>query len=431
MFRAGGEDHLVVPIHDTQDAFAASPYRAYRYLVVRQQQGQAVEGTLIELLVERAGQEPADLATLFHELYLAQRAGKRYAPPGLRGAAFFYTVDYAYVTGYRYAQGRADGGPTRLKMMDKPRPLDKENSRDLIDGVTTNDDENWQGPNPGSPENPAILPGVTINPPPTPPVIIWPSTPTPTFPGISSPSPGWGGGGGGDGGNNASALVNQIYSNKLALYPCPGLTNNWLPLLQYAPQRSVIQRLENLTAEEKARIFHTPHGPVTTAADNWSIQAIESAGGIACNFDYYAVAVQQLPNGFNSPEDFLTCMRLTINNYLYPLFTSFSPHPSLQGESNIWTSSNPLGAILSIGAPGNNGSVIVSDYASDHWTFSTIHDPQYDNHPVSGNREFGFEVTGDGYLFYTRGVDRVDSRFVEWLGSATNPSLPLKVGHNA
>ncbi|MEQ6117958.1 hypothetical protein [Reichenbachiella sp. MALMAid0571] len=65
------------------------------------------------------------------------------------------------------------------------------------------------------------------------------------------------------------------------------------------------------------------------------------------------------------------------------------------------------------GGPGD-GSVICSDYDNDHWVFTTIEVPYwlaqgYDGeHPVSGNREFGYNVNFDGsYTFYTRGEDRI------------------------
>lgn len=72
------EEHLIVPIGDTYDRFAASPYRAYRRLVVRQRNGQPADGCIIELLVQRSGQEnEADLTRAFHELYVAQRNEQR------------------------------------------------------------------------------------------------------------------------------------------------------------------------------------------------------------------------------------------------------------------------------------------------------------------------------------------------------------------
>lgn len=70
-----------------------------------------------------------------------------------------------------------------------------------------------------------------------------------------------------------------------------------------------------------------------------------------------------------------------------------------------------MGAVIAIDIAGpDNGSVIVSHSSSDKWTFSTIYDPKYGEHPVSGNRDFGYTDNGNGsYTFYTRGVDRLTS----------------------
>ncbi|RAV27409.1 hypothetical protein [Sinomicrobium soli] len=72
-----------------------------------------------------------------------------------------------------------------------------------------------------------------------------------------------------------------------------------------------------------------------------------------------------------------------------------------------------LRAVIGIDIKGpDNESVIVSDYNTEKWTFSTIFDPKYGEHPVSGNRDFGYTQNGDGsYTFYTRGVDRL----TDWL----------------
>lgn len=52
----------------------------------------------------------------------------------------------------------------------------------------------------------------------------------------------------------------------------------------------------------------------------------------------------------------------------------------------------------------DNGSV--SKYNSTGWTFTTIHDPKYGDHPVSGNRDFGYVQAFGGLLllqeYYTR-----------------------------
>jgi len=56
----------------------------------------------------------------------------------------------------------------------------------------------------------------------------------------------------------------------------------------------------------------------------------------------------------------------------------------------------------------DNGSVIVSRHNSSGWTFSTINEPKYGSHPVSGHRDFGYVQNPNGsYTFYTRGVDRL------------------------
>ena len=59
----------------------------------------------------------------------------------------------------------------------------------------------------------------------------------------------------------------------------------------------------------------------------------------------------------------------------------------------------------------DNGSVIVSDYNILNWMFTTIYEPKYGQHPVSGNREFGVDLTSNGITVFTRGVDRITSPF--------------------
>lgn len=81
-----------------------------------------------------------------------------------------------------------------------------------------------------------------------------------------------------------------------------------------------------------------------------------------------------------------------------------------------WDAPDPIGSILNIDIPGDNGSVIVSDYNSSNWTFSTIRSPWARDHPVSGNRRFGYTSNGNGsYTFYTKGADRITQKINEWL----------------
>lgn len=92
--------------------------------------------------------------------------------------------------------------------------------------------------------------------------------------------------------------------------------------------------------------------------------------------------------------------------------STFTPYNSYGiDDSTIWNSNSPSGAIISIDIPGpDNATVITSFSSTDKWTFTTINEPKYGEHPVSGNRDFGYNDNGDGsYTFYTRGVDRLTS----------------------
>lgn len=129
--------------------------------------------------------------------------------------------------------------------------------------------------------------------------------------------------------------------------------------------------------------------------------------------DYFPVKVTQLPiiDGIRqTPEQFLEFIRKNINSFVDTDYAEFEPYQWYGvNDVSLWNSSNPLGAVIALDISGpDNGSVIVSDYSSTGWTFSTIYDPMYASHPVSGHRDFGFTVNGDGsYTFYTRGVDRL------------------------
>lgn len=68
---------------------------------------------------------------------------------------------------------------------------------------------------------------------------------------------------------------------------------------------------------------------------------------------------------------------------------------------------------IDFNAPGGIefGSVVSIVNASNRWVFATAQTPVDDDHPVSGNREFGFTRNGSQIAFYTRGVDRLSTGF--------------------
>jgi hypothetical protein len=142
------------------------------------------------------------------------------------------------------------------------------------------------------------------------------------------------------------------------------------------------------------------------------VHKIEDGWG-PINLDRYEVAVTKLPKidgAVATPEKVLAWLRLNINQVLNKELATFSDE---QASPVSWDSSNPLGAILHI-AMKDDGSVICSEYSARHWIFSTLWTKQDWEHPVSGNREFGFKQEDSRYVFYTRGADRAtEARF--WL----------------
>ena len=157
-------------------------------------------------------------------------------------------------------------------------------------------------------------------------------------------------------------------------------------------------------------------------AGDFEIQNLSDASGTVVNMDYFSVNVTTLPIGMTA-EDLLYEIRTNINSFINTEYSEFSPYDEYSGypynEGSIWNSSNPLGAILHIKIPKDQGSVICSDYQDNYWRFTTISAPYDWTHPVSGTREFGFTPNSDGsYSFYTRGVDRITQSINEWFGES-------------
>lgn len=185
-------------------------------------------------------------------------------------------------------------------------------------------------------------------------------------------------------------------------------------------------QLDKLKTIAKQSTYYTgPNNAVPiTATDVANVQNINNAYSSVVNMDYFPVTVTQLPmiNGKRAtPEQFLQHIRKNINSFVNTTYSEFA-HYNAYGtnDTQLWNSSNPLGAVVGIDIQGpDNGSVIVSSYSSSKWTFTTIHDPKYGDHPVSGNRDFGCVRNANGsYTFYTRGVDRLtgwEGSFAQWV----------------
>jgi len=116
-----------------------------------------------------------------------------------------------------------------------------------------------------------------------------------------------------------------------------------------------------------------------------------------------------------SPEAYLEQIRTNLNDDIDTSVSEFEGYRGMTGEWIRWTSGSPLGTVLSIdfNAPGGIefGSVVSIVNASNRWVFATAQTPVDDDHPVSGNRRFGFTRNGSQITFYTRGVDRISTTY--------------------
>ena len=204
----------------------------------------------------------------------------------------------------------------------------------------------------------------------------------------------------------------------------------WADLMSFRPPAKVLGRISPDMAA--ANFTFPPGSPRLRPADptrnlQW-VQRIQDAVGDHVNLDFYPVRLSVLPvvdgKQLQAPE-FLEYIRKNLNAFVDVKLSTFTPSTDpwfvYGGRKNLekWNSSTPVGSVVSIrmddpkGEWGfrtgvGKGSVLVSDVATDHWVFSTIHSAEDGTHPVCGNRQFGFIALGDGsFVFYTRGADRV------------------------
>jgi hypothetical protein len=192
--------------------------------------------------------------------------------------------------------------------------------------------------------------------------------------------------------------------------PCDQLPN-WQSVALHKPPQSVLDKLNNLSQNQSLWAGLIPYY-------GWSVQSLNEAKGTVVNMDYYSVTINQLPGGESAPQ-LLDYIRRNINSFIDPTKADFEPFSN--SEYNNWQSSSYLGSIVHIDMGNDNtwagdynfvdqpddGSVICTKAQSDHWIFTTITAPGDGEHPVSGNRQFGYTQNRNGsYTFFTRGVDR-------------------------
>jgi hypothetical protein len=155
-------------------------------------------------------------------------------------------------------------------------------------------------------------------------------------------------------------------------------------------------------------------------ASTWHIHKLEDAYG-DLNIDLYPVNVSVLPTGMTA-ENLFEYFRTHINDFLdndYALFEPYDdkyPPAAIPGDKARWLSSSPESTVISIQMRmhlpwihhinPDDGSIICAEKTTNFWIFSTLYTDKDKEHPVSGNRQFGFIQGENGYVFFTRGADR-------------------------
>lgn len=186
--------------------------------------------------------------------------------------------------------------------------------------------------------------------------------------------------------------------------PC-ATVQKWLLLARFKVSQPIIDKLKKIVVPGQ-------NGKNVTDDRIARIQKIDDAYSTVVNIDYFAVKVNKLPtiNGrAYTAAEFMHYMRVNMNDFTTSGKVFVPYNENGVDDSALWKSNSPRGAILALDLDGpENGSVITSNTRTDNWTFTTIYEPKYGEHPVSGNREFGFVTHPDNtFTFYTRGVDRL------------------------
>jgi hypothetical protein len=155
----------------------------------------------------------------------------------------------------------------------------------------------------------------------------------------------------------------------------------------------------------------------TLEGRGFAVQKIEEAVG-DLNLDFYKVEIASFPSGWDARkllDHFIT----HINDFVDTDKTEFIPYDD--SDKAKLASPDPVGAVFYLDIQGpDNAAVVLSDAAKadlksadgpNYYCVTTINTPKSGDHPVTGNRQFGFYGSGDNTIFYTRGADRATLAF--------------------
>lgn len=245
-----------------------------------------------------------------------------------------------------------------------------------------------------------------------------------------TPSGGGGGSGTGDSGTGDNGpglptdptewalmmLENELEDNLFLLMDIPcSQFDKWESLINYYIPMDVVLRIQELNS--------------LVGYEAYKLQKIQFAEGPMVNMDFFPVTITEFPiNPLTgqpfTPQGFFELMRKSLDGFLEGGPASFGGYNT--SEMNKWVSNNYLTSLMRFDIQVNDwmtqdGSVICVEQHPQRWKFATMFTPQDWAHPVSGIREFGYyEDTNGNYVYYTRGVDRVEKKIEEDIGEFFN-----------
>jgi hypothetical protein len=173
-------------------------------------------------------------------------------------------------------------------------------------------------------------------------------------------------------------------------------------------------------ADWKDLLNMLPAEPALTAArvaaglpaTNFTVQKIEAASSTKTNIDRYSVRITKLPANTTAQKLF-NDMRQKLNDFFDHEASTVAGYTTADDTKWIAPGKAPFGVIMLFKIPllgpiGEQAAVITSLAEDTRWIFTPVKIGFAcpGEHPVSGNREFGWKAVGNAFEFYTRAVDR-------------------------
>lgn len=176
----------------------------------------------------------------------------------------------------------------------------------------------------------------------------------------------------------------------------------------YDDEARQVQRIGGVVAQRHRRVLQDwlPSDVAQSMKTNGLDHQPIAEGNGPVNFDEYSVTVEKMPPGV-TPEQFLQRLANDPNGTLQN--GGFDRWVEFDRRGSDRTPARP-GAIYDLDILGpDDASVVMRDQSSSHFTLTTVNGKPHGEHPIYGNREFGFRRNQDGSVtFYTLAADRMD-----------------------